>query len=72
MAGIINFLRVPNPERRNVDLSNYPNAKRWHDAIATRPGVQRGVEALSKNQRKGQMPAAKRGIMFGKPQFAVR
>ena len=60
------------PERRNIDLSNFPNVKRWHDAIAARPAVQRGVEVLSENQRKGQMTDAERENMFGKTQFAAR
>ena len=30
-----------------------PAPQRWHDAIARRPAVQRGVEVLSENQRSG-------------------
>ena len=43
MADIITFPWIRNPERRNIDLANYPNVKRWHDAMAARPAVQRGV-----------------------------
>lgn len=46
--------------------------KRWHDAIAARPAVQRGVEVLSENQRRGAMTDAEREVMFGKTQFAAR
>jgi GST-like protein len=46
--------------------------KRWHDAMAARPAVQRGVAVLAENQRQGQMTDAEREIMFGKTQFAAR
>jgi GST-like protein len=72
MADIINFPWIRNPEQRKIDLNDYPNVKRWHDAIAARPAVQRGVAVLAENQRKGQMTDAEREIMFGKTQFAPR
>jgi GST-like protein len=31
-------------ERHHVDLADYPNVKRWYDALFARPGVQRGFE----------------------------
>ena len=55
----------------DIDLADYPNVKRWHDAIAARPAVQRGVAVLAENQRKGQMTDKERDIMFGKTQFAA-
>lgn len=72
MADIINFPWIRNPERRNIDLGEYPNVKRWHDTMAARPAVQRGVAVLAENQRQGQMTDAEREIMFGKTQFAAR
>ena len=72
IADIATFPWIRNPARRNVDLSQYPNVLRWHDAIAVRPAVQRGVEVLAENQRRGNMTDAEREIMFGKTQFAVR
>ncbi|WP_407935179.1 glutathione S-transferase family protein [Cupriavidus plantarum] len=32
-------------ERHKVDLADYPNVKRWYDAMFGRPGVQRGFAA---------------------------
>jgi GST-like protein len=32
-------------ERHNVVLNDYPNVKRWYDAMMARPGVKRGFEA---------------------------
>lgn len=72
IADIATFPWIRNPERRGVDLAQYPNVLRWHDAIAARPAVQRGVAVLAENQRRGQMTDAEREIMFGKTQFAAR
>jgi GST-like protein len=72
LADIITFPWIRNPDRRNIALDDYPNMKRWHDAIAARPAVQRGVAVLAENQRKGAMTDAERENMFGKTQFAVR
>ncbi len=72
MADIITFPWIRNPDRRGIDLAEYPNLLRWHDAIAARPAVQRGVAVLAENQRKGQMTDQEREVMFGKTQFAVR
>jgi GST-like protein len=72
MADIITFPWIRNPDRRGIDLADYPNVKRWHDAIAARPAVQRGVAVLAEHQRKGQMTDKERDIMFGKTQFAAR
>ncbi len=72
IADIATFPWIRNPDRRNVDLAQFPNVKRWHDAIAARPAVQRGVQVLAENQRRGTMTDAEREIMFGKTQFAAR
>jgi GST-like protein len=72
MADIINFPWIRNPDRRNIDLANYPSVKRWHDAVAVRPAVKRGVEVLSENQRRNPMTEEEREIMFGKTQFQIR
>ena len=72
IADIATFPWIRNPDRRGVDLGQYPNVKRWHDAIAARPAVQRGVAVLADNQRQGPMTDAERENMFGKTQFAAR
>ncbi len=72
MADIINFPWIRNPERRNIELDGYPNVKRWFDAVAARPAVQRGIEVLADKKRPGPMTEEMREIMFGKTQFAVR
>ncbi len=72
LADIITFPWIRNPDRRNIDLTAYPHVKRWHDAVAARPAVQRGVQVLAENQRKGQITDAEREVYFGKTQFAAR
>jgi GST-like protein len=72
MADIITFPWIRNPDRRGIDLATYPNVKRWHDAVAARPAVQRGVQVLAENQRKGQITDAERENYFGKTQFVAR
>ena len=72
MADIITFPWIRGAERRNIDLADYPSVKRWHDAIAARPAVQRGVAVLADRQRQGSMSAAERENLFGATQFAAR
>ena len=72
VADIATFPWVRNPDRRGIDFAEYPNIRRWHDAIAARPAVQRGVEVLSENQRRGAMSATERENLFGATQFGKR
>jgi GST-like protein len=72
IADIATFPWVRNPDRRGIDLAEYPAVQRWHDAIAARPAVQRGVEVLSESQRNGTMSEAERELLFGKTQYQRR
>jgi GST-like protein len=72
MADIITFPWIRGAERRNIDLAEYPAVKRWHDEIAARPAVQRGVAVLADRARQGQITDAERENYFGKTQFAAR
>ena len=72
IADIATYPWARNPQRRNVDVEQYPAVKRWLDTVGARPAVQRGVDVLSDNQRKGTITDAEREVMFGKTQFAVR
>ena len=72
IADIATFPWLRNPDRRGIDLADHPAVQRWHDAIAARPAVQRGVAVLSDNQRKAPITDAEREVMFGKTQFAAR
>jgi GST-like protein len=72
IADIATFPWIRLSERRAIDLADYPNVKRWHDAIAARPAVQRGVQVLADRQRKGNMTDAEREVLFGATQFQAR
>jgi len=79
MADIITFpwLRTavePSPRfdgRGYINLDEFPNVKRWFDAIAARPAVKRGLAVLS-DQRPSAITDAERENYFGKTQFATR
>ncbi len=72
IADIATFPWIRNPERRGIDLDHFPAVKRWHDAIAARPTVARGVAVLAENQRRGPMTEKERENMFGATQFQAR
>jgi GST-like protein len=72
IADIATFPWVRGPERRGIDFADYPAVRRWHDAIAARPAVQRGLAVLAEHQRQGPMTATERENLFGKTQFRPR
>ena len=72
IADIATFPWIRNPDRRGIDLADYPAVHRWHDTIAARPAVQRGVAVLADRQRRGQISSAERENLFGTTQFAAR
>ncbi|MFZ2314172.1 MAG: glutathione S-transferase N-terminal domain-containing protein [Gammaproteobacteria bacterium] len=46
IADIAIFPWVHLYEQQDIDLNDYPNVKRWHDAIALRPAVQKGLNLI--------------------------
>ncbi|MSO92951.1 MAG: glutathione S-transferase family protein [Rhodospirillales bacterium] len=61
-------------ERQGQSLDDFPNVKRWYQAIEARPAVQRGLQVLAEHQRKPnqKMTEQERSIMFGSEQYARR
>ncbi len=59
-------------ERQGQKLEDYPNLKRWFDAIAARPAVQRGLAVLADQRRPGPIDDKTREILFGSQQYARR
>ncbi|MFQ5939728.1 MAG: glutathione S-transferase family protein, partial [Alphaproteobacteria bacterium] len=57
---------------QGVDLSDYPNVKRWFDAIAARPAVRRGFEVLADRKRVGPMDEKAKEVLFGATQYMRR
>jgi len=56
-------------KRQGVDMDQYPNVKRWFDAINTRPAVHRGLAVLADRRRAGPISDKAREILFGAAQY---
>jgi GSH-dependent disulfide-bond oxidoreductase len=72
IADIATYPWMRNPERRSVNFDDFPNVKRWFNAIEARPAVQRGCDVLSEFQRKGGISETERENLFGNTQFRTR
>ena len=46
IADITNYVWLRNPKNEGITLDDYPNVKRWFDAIDARPAVQRAHNAV--------------------------
>ncbi|MBI2317775.1 MAG: glutathione S-transferase family protein, partial [Betaproteobacteria bacterium] len=56
-------------KRQGVEMEDYPNVKRWFDAINERPAVVRGLAVLAERRREGPMSAQARENLFGATQY---
>jgi GST-like protein len=56
----------------SFDFDAVPAVKRWHDTIAARPAVERGMALLAERRRTGPMDDKAREVLFGAKQFEVR
>lgn len=69
IADIASFPWTRSWKNQGIELDDFPNVKRWHEAIAARPAVQRGVEVLA-SARKPQMDDKAKEMLFGATQYA--
>jgi GST-like protein len=59
-------------ESRGIDMDEYPNAKRWFEAIDARPAVRRALQVLASESNSNPVDDKAREVMFGKTQFQKR
>lgn len=59
------------PERQGQNIDDFPNLKRWMEAIAARPAVQRGMAILA-DVRPPQMDEEAKKNLFGDRQYQRR
>lgn len=69
IADIAAFPWTRSWQNQGVELTDFPNVKRWHEAIAARPAVQRGVDVLA-SVRKPLMDDKAKEMLFGATQYA--
>ena len=71
IADIATWPWIRSWKNQGVEMSAFPNVKRWFETIETRPAVQRGVQVLA-DLRKPVMDDKAREILFGATQFMKR
>jgi GST-like protein len=69
IADIAAFPWTRSWKNQGIELDDFPNVKRWHEEIAARPAVVRGVEVLA-SARKALDDAKAREVLFGATQYA--
>jgi len=72
IADIATFPWLRSWKRQGQNIEDYPNLKRWFEAIAARPAVQRGLQVLADRQRSGPMDEKEREVLFGATQYRRR
>ena len=51
IADIATFPWIVSHDRQGQDLDQFPNVKRWFEAIESRPAVRRGLDVLKERRR---------------------
>jgi GST-like protein len=59
-------------KNQGVEMDEYPNVKRWFDAIDARPAVQRALQVLADRRRTGPRTPQEMEVLFGAKQYERR
>lgn len=59
-------------KNQGQDLDDFPNVKRWFQAIEKRPAVERAVQVLSERRRDITADQKAKEVLFGATQYARR
>jgi GST-like protein len=71
IADIATFPWTRSWQNQGVEISEFPHVQRWHEEIAARAAVKKGVEVLA-NQRKPLIDDKARENLFGATQYDKR
>jgi GST-like protein len=71
IADMAIFSWIRTHEAQKISLDDFPNIKRWYNALFQRPGVKRGLD-LVKELRTGTMSEEARKALFGQTARSVR
>lgn len=72
IADIATFPWSRSIERQGQSLDDFPNFRRWFQAIDARPAVQRGLKVLADRRKEGPIDDKAREAMFGTMQYQRR
>lgn len=74
IADVATFPWTRSHERQGQDLNDFPNVKRWFEAISARPAVERGLAVLAEHASppSRDMDEKTRAILFGNEQYKRR
>ena len=56
-------------EMHRIDITQYPNVRRWSKTVAMRPAVQRGIAVMAEDMKVGNPTQETYNNMFGAKQF---
>ena len=65
IADMALFCWMRNWDRRGIDIAEFPEVRRWHDVIAARPAVVRGLAAKAPVEIDISKDAEARKVLFG-------
>ena len=72
IADIATFPWTRSIEKQGHSFDDFPNVKRWFEAIDARPAVQKGLALLKDQQKPGPLSDKAREMMFGNAQYERR